>query len=100
MAEDHGLISRVFHETPKASLRLVAPKILCRDLLFETPWTSQAHPLVCGSTDREEKGSQRFQIRDVIGVATGGVRGHGGRPVEMLKAQGLRRPTTGKATFL
>ena len=43
-----------------------------------------------GSIDCEEKGSRRFQICDVVDVATGEVRRHGGHPVEVLKAQGLQ----------
>ena len=40
--------------------------------------------------DCEEKGSRRFQIFDVVDVATGEVRRDGGHFVEVLKAQGLQ----------
>ena len=43
-----------------------------------------------GSADCEAKGSRRFQICDVVDVATGEVRRHGGHPVEVLKGQGLQ----------
>ena len=61
-------------------------------LLVETPWTSHAHPPVSQSTasDCEEKGSRRFQIFDVVDVATGEVRRDGGHLVEVLKVQGLQ----------
>ena len=48
------------------------------------------HFAIGGSTDWEEKGSRRFQICDVVDVATGEVRRDGGHPVEVLKAQGLQ----------
>ena len=53
------------------------------------------HFVIGGFTDCEEKGSRRFQICDVVDVATGEVRRDGGHPVEVLKAQ---RPAGNEAT--
>ena len=50
------------------------------------------HFAIGGSTDceRRRRGRGRFQICDVVDVATGEVRRDGGHPVEVLKAQGLQ----------
>ena len=48
------------------------------------------HFAIGGFTDCEEKLSRRFQICDVVDVATGEVRRDGGHHIEVLKAQGLQ----------
>ena len=71
---------------------MLSPKILSRAPRGDTVNQSRlsTHFAIGGFTDWEEKGSRRFQIFDVVDVATGEVRRDGGHPVEVLEAEGLQ----------